>query len=212
MACHRGRIYDHRYDDELHLLCVALQSEELPDDHHHGTADRDLLLVARMLDDHDHRLDDHDLRLDDHDLRLDDHGPLPVDLFPHLGAHDLLLVARMQVDLDWTSAHQNFLDAMDDHLRCVDVTDDRYRLLGVTDDHLRSVDEVPRHLRDVGVQVDRQTCVGGQPHQPMGDLGDLQTCAGELLGPPPSADAMGAHHRGEDAKDGCRPGVGHLLR
>ena len=185
MACHRGRIYDHPCVDELHLLCVALQSEELPDDHHHGTADRDLLLVARMLDDHDHRLDDHD-------LRLDDHGPLPVDLFPHLGAHDLLLVARMQVDLDWTSAHQNFLDAMDDHLR--------------------SVDEGLRHLRDVGVQVDRQTCVGGQPHQPMGDLGDLQTCGAEPLGPPLSADAMGAHHRGEDAKDGCRPGVGHLLR
>ena len=155
MACHLGRIYDHRYDDELHLLCVALQSEELPDDHHHGTADRDLLLVDRMLD-------DHDLRLDDHDLRVGDHGPLPVVLFPHL-------VARMQVDLDWTSAHQNFLDAMDDHLRCVDVTDDRYRLLGVTDDHLRSVDEGLRHLRDVGVQVDRQTCAGGQRHQSMDD-------------------------------------------
>jgi len=118
----------------------------------------------------------------------------------------------MQVDLDWTSAHQNFLDAMDDHLRCVDVTDDRYRLLGVTDDHLRYGVEGLRHLRDVGVLVDRQTCVGGQPHQPMGDLGDLQTCGAEPLGPPLSADAMGAHHRGEDAKDGCRPGVGHLLR
>jgi hypothetical protein len=118
----------------------------------------------------------------------------------------------MQVDLDWTSAHQNFLGAMDDHLRCVDVTDDRYRLLVVTDDHLRYEDEVPRHRRDVGVLVDRQTCVGDQRHQPMDDLGDLQTCVGELLGPPLSADAMGAHHRGEDAKDGCRPGVGHLSR
>ena len=79
-------------------------------------------------------------------------------------------------------------------------------------DHLRCVDEGLRHLLDVGVQVDRQTCVGGQRHQPTGDLGDLQICAGELLGPPLSADAKGAHHRGEDAKDGCRPGVGHLLR
>jgi hypothetical protein len=65
----------------------------------------------------------------------------------------------MQVDLDWTSAHQNFLGAMDDHLRCVDVTDD----------HLRSVDGALRHLRDVGVRVDRQTCAGGQRHQPMDD-------------------------------------------
>jgi hypothetical protein len=75
----------------------------------------------------------------------------------------------MQVDLDWTSAHQNFLGAMDDHLRCVDVTNDRYRLLCVTDDHLRSVDGALRHLRDVGVRVARQTCAGGQRHQPMDD-------------------------------------------
>lgn len=191
MACHRGRIYDHPYDDELHPPYVALPSEELSDDHHHGMADRDLLLADQMLD--------------DHDLRSDV-------LFPHLGAHDLLLGDRTQADLDWTSDHQNFLGAMDDHLRCVGVTDDRYRLLGVTDDHLRSVDEGRHRPHDVGVQVDRQTCVGGRRHQPMDDLGDLQTCAGELLGPPLSADAMGAHHRGEDAKDGCRPGVGHLLR
>jgi hypothetical protein len=41
----------------------------------------------------------------------------------------------------------------------------------------------------------------------MDDLGGLQTCVGELLGPPQSADAMGAHHLDEDVKDGCRPGV-----
>jgi hypothetical protein len=205
VACHRGRIYDHPYDDELHPPYVALPSEELSDDHHHGMADRDLLLADQMLD-------DHDLRSDDHGPLPDDLAPRSDDLFPHLGAHDLLLGDRTQADLDWTSDHQNFLGAMDDHLRCVGVTDDRYRLLGVTDDHLRSVDEGRHHLRDVGVQVDRQTCVGGRRHQPMDDLGDLQTCAGELLGPPLSADAMGAHHRGEDAKDGCRPGVGHLLR
>jgi hypothetical protein len=108
----------------------------------------------------------------------------------------------MQVDLDWTNAHQNFLGAMNDHLRCVDVTDD----------HLRSVDGALRHPHDVGVMDDHQTCVGGQRHQPMDDLGGLQTCGAEPLGPPLSADAMGAHHRGEDAKDGCRPDVGHLLR
>jgi hypothetical protein len=205
VAYHRGRIYDHRYDDELHPPCVAQQSEELLDDHHHGTADRDPLLADQMLDDHDLRSDDHDPRPDDHDLRSDV-------LFPHLGGHDLQWGDRMPADLDWTSAHQNFLGAMVDRCRLLGAMDDRCRLLGVTDDHLRYEDEVPRHRRDVGVQVYRQTCVGGQRHQPMDDLGDLQTCAGELLGPPLSADAMGAHHRGEDAKDGCRPGVGHLLR
>jgi hypothetical protein len=103
----------------------------------------------------------------------------------------------MQVDHDWTNAHQNFLGAMVD----------RYLLLGVTDDHLRYEDEVPRHPHDVGVLDDHQTCVGGQRHQLMDDLGGLQTCVGELLGPPQSADAMGAHHLDEDVKDGCRPGV-----
>jgi hypothetical protein len=118
----------------------------------------------------------------------------------------------MQVDHDWTSAHQNFLGATDDHLRCVDVKDDRYRLLGVMDDHLRCVVEGLRHLHDAGGLADHQTCVGGQRHQPMGGLDDLQTCEDELLGPPLNADAMGAHHLGEALKDGCRPGVGLLLR
>jgi hypothetical protein len=113
----------------------------------------------------------------------------------------------MQVDHDWTNAHQNFLGATDDHLRCVDVTDDCYRLLGATGDHLRYVVEGLRHLHDAGGLDDHQTCVGGQRHQLMDDLGGLQTCVGELLGPPQSADAMGAHHLDEDVKDGCRPGV-----
>jgi hypothetical protein len=133
----------------------------------------------------------------------------------------------MQVDHDWTNAHQNFLGAMvdrylllgvtddrylllgvtDDRYLLLGVTDDRYLLLGVTDDHLRYEDEVPRHPHDVGVLDDHQTCVGGQRHQLMDDLGGLQTCVGELLGPPQSADAMGAHHLDEDVKDGCRPGV-----
>jgi hypothetical protein len=168
-------------------------------------ADRVPLLVCQ-------KLDDHGLHLGDHDLRLGDHGPLPDVLFPHLGAHGLLLDDRMQVDHDWTSAHQNFLGATNDHLRCVDVKDDRYRLLGVMDDHLRCVVEGLRHLHDAGGLADHQTCVGGQRHQPMGGLDDLQTYGDALLGPPLNADAMGAHHLGEALKDGCRPGVGLLLR
>jgi hypothetical protein len=113
---------------------------------------------------------------------------------------------------DWMNAHQNFSGAMDDHLRCVDVKDDRYRLSGATGDHLRYEDDVPRHPHDVGVLDDHQTCVGGQRHQSMDDLGGLQTCGDELLGPPLNADAMGDHHLDGDVKDGCRPGVVLLLR
>jgi hypothetical protein len=111
---------------------------------------------------------------------------------------------------DWMNAHRNFSGAMDDRCRLLDETDDRCRLLGVTDDHLRYEDEVPHHPHDVGVLDDHQTCVGGQRHQLMDDLGGLQTCEDELLGPPLNADAMGAHHLDEDVKDGCRPGVGLL--
>jgi hypothetical protein len=113
---------------------------------------------------------------------------------------------------DWMNAHQNFSGAMDDHLRCVDVKDDRYLLLGATGDHLPYEDEVPRHPHDVGVLDDHQTYVGGQRHQSMDDLVGLQTCAGELLGPPLNADAMGVHHLDEDEKDGCRHGVVLQLR
>jgi hypothetical protein len=113
----------------------------------------------------------------------------------------------MTDDHDWMNAHRNFLGAMVDRYLLLGVTDDRYLLLGVTDDHLRYEDEVPRHPHDVGVLDDHQTCVGGQRHQLMDDLGGLQTCVGELLGPPQSADAMGAHHLDEDVKDDCRPGV-----
>jgi hypothetical protein len=118
----------------------------------------------------------------------------------------------MQVDHDWTNAHQNFLGATGDHLRCVDVTDDCYRLLGATGDHLRYVVEWLRHPHDVGVLDDHQTCVGGQRHQLMDDLGGLQTCEDALLGPPLNADAMGAHHLGGALKDDCRPDAGLLLR
>jgi hypothetical protein len=118
----------------------------------------------------------------------------------------------MQVDHDWTSAHQNFLAATDDHLHCVDVKDDRYRLLGEMDDRLRCVDEGLRPLHDAGGLADHQTCVGDQRHQSMDDLGGLQTCEDERLGPPLNADAMGAHHLGEALKGGCRRGAGLLLR
>ena len=167
--------------------------------------DRDPLLADQMLG-------DHDLRLGDHGPLLDDLAPRSDVLFPHLGAHDLLLVDQMQVDHDWTSAHQNFLGATDDHLRCVDVKDDRYRLLGVMDDRLRCVVEGLRHLHDAGGLADHQTCVGGQRHQPMDGLDGLQTCEDELLGPPLNADAMGVHHLGGAVKDDCRPGVGLRLR
>jgi hypothetical protein len=113
----------------------------------------------------------------------------------------------MTADHDWMNAHRNFSGAMDDRCHLLGAMDDRYLLLGVTDDHLRYEDEVPRHPHDVGVLDDHQTCVGGQRHQPMDGLGGLQTCVDELLGPPQNADAMGAHHLDEDAKDGCRPGV-----
>jgi hypothetical protein len=79
-------------------------------------------------------------------------------------------------------------------------------------DHLRHEGAVLHHLPDEGVLDDRQICVGDLRHQPMDDLGGLQTCGDELLGPPLNADAMGAHHLDEDVKDGCRPGVVLLLR
>jgi hypothetical protein len=108
----------------------------------------------------------------------------------------------MQVDHDWTSAHQNFLGA----------TDDRYRLLGATDDHLHYGDAGLRHLHDVGGLDDHQTCVDGQRHQPMDGLDGLQTFEDGQLCHPLNADAMGAHHLGGAVKDDCRPGVGLLLR
>jgi hypothetical protein len=199
-ACHRDRIYDHPCVDGLHPPYVALQSEELLDDHHHGLADHDPLSACQKLGDHDLHSDDHGPLLNDHDLHSADRDP-------RLDDHDLLLVDQMTDDHDWMNAHRNFLGAMVDRYLLLGVTDDRYLLLGVTDDHLRYEDEVPRHPHDVGVLDDHQTCVGGQRHQLMDDLGGLQTCVGELLGPPQSADAMGAHHLDEDVKDGCRPGV-----
>jgi hypothetical protein len=118
----------------------------------------------------------------------------------------------MTDDHDWMNAHRNFLGAMVDRYLLLGVTDDRYLLLGVTDDHLRYEDEVPRHPHDVGVLDDHQTCVGGQRHQLMDDLGGLQTCEDALLGPPLNADAMDAHHLGGALKDDCRPDAGLLLR
>jgi hypothetical protein len=206
-ACHRDRIYDHPCVDGLHPPYVALQSEELLDDHHHGLADHDPLSACQKTGDHDLHSDDHGPLLNDHDLHSADHDLHSADRDPRLDDHDLLLVDQMTDDHDWMNAHRNFLGAMVDRYLLLGVTDDRYLLLGVTDDHLRYEDEVPRHPHDVGVLDDHQTCVGGQRHQLMDDLGGLQTCVGELLGPPQSADAMGAHHLDEDVKDGCRPGV-----
>ena len=94
VATHLYRSCDHLCDNELHLLCAALQFAELLGDHHHGTNgryldDHDLLEDGRYLDDrdllvddplnhHDHTTDDHrDLLkdghcLDDRDLLVDD--------------------------------------------------------------------------------------------------------------------------------------------
>ena len=93
-ATHLDRSCVHLCDNELHLLCAALQFAELLGDRHHGTN-------GRYLDDHDllvdgHYLDDRDLPADDllnhHDHTTDDHRDL----------RDLLVDDR---DLDHHFAH-----------------------------------------------------------------------------------------------------------
>ncbi len=99
-ATHLDRSCVHLCDNELHLLCAALQFAELLGDRHHGTNgryldDRDLLVDDRdlLVDDlpnhHDHTTDDHrdhrDLLVGDRDLdhHLDDHDLLEDDLLNH---------------------------------------------------------------------------------------------------------------------------------
>jgi hypothetical protein len=99
VATHLDRSCDHLCDNELHLLCAALQFAEPLGDHHHGTN-------GRYLDDHDlledgHYLDDRDLLVDDllnhHDRTTDDHRDLR-DLL--VDGHDLgRHFGRMQDDL-----------------------------------------------------------------------------------------------------------------
>jgi len=64
VVTHLDRSCDHLCDNELHLLCAALQFAELLDDHHHGTN-------GRYLDDHDPLEDDRDPLVDD---PLNHHG------------------------------------------------------------------------------------------------------------------------------------------
>jgi hypothetical protein len=72
-ATHLDRSCVHLCDNELHLLCAALQFVELLGDHHHGTN-------GRYLDDHDLLVDDRDLLEDDllnhHDHTTGDHRDL----------------------------------------------------------------------------------------------------------------------------------------
>ena len=94
-ATHLDRSCDHLCDNELHLLCAALQFVELLGDHHHGTN-------GRYLDDHDlledgHYSDDRDPLVDDplnhHDHTTDDHRDLrdPLTDDHYLDDRDLLV-------------------------------------------------------------------------------------------------------------------------
>jgi hypothetical protein len=166
-ATHLDRSCDHLCDNELHLLCAALQFAELLGDRHHGTNgrylddhfldDRDLLEVGHdLLNHHDHTTDDHrdhrdqkkddlDLLVDDllnhHDHTTDGHRDLLTDdhdLDHHLDDHDL-------PEDDLLNHHDHTTDGHRDHRDLL--TDDHY--LGdrdlLTDDHDLPEDDLLNH-------------------------------------------------------------------
>jgi len=132
-ATHLDRSCVHLCDNELHLLCAALQFAELLGDRHHGTDghysddhdpltdghysdDRDLP-VDDLLNHHDHTTDDHrDLRdplTDDRDL---DHHLDDRDLDHHLDDRDLLVDDLPNHHDHTTGDHRDLRDLLvDDH-------------------------------------------------------------------------------------------------
>jgi hypothetical protein len=91
-ATHLDRSCDHLCDNELRLLCAALQFAELPGDRHHGTNGH--YLDDHFLDDHDLLADGHDQPshrdpLNHHDHTTDDHRDLLTDVLDLLvDGHD----------------------------------------------------------------------------------------------------------------------------
>jgi len=130
-ATHLDRSCDHLCDNELHLLCAALQFAELLGDRHHGTN-------GRYLDDRDLLVDDRDLLVDDRDLLVDDlpnHHDHTTD--DHRDLRDLLVDDR---DLDGRDCpkddHDLRLVCLNDHQRHRGVRDAKVCqiLLPVADD------------------------------------------------------------------------------
>ena len=104
-ATHLDRSCVHLCDNELHLLCAALQFAELLGDRHHGTN-------GRYLDDHDLLEDGHDL-LNHHDHTTDDHHDLLTDGH-YLDGHDLLEDDPLSHRDHTTDDHRDYRDLLTD--------------------------------------------------------------------------------------------------
>ena len=148
-ATHLDRSCVHLCDNELHLLCAALQFAELLGDRHHGTNgryldDHDLLEVGHdLLNHHGYKTNDHrghrDLPTDDHDLdhHLGDRDLLVDDLLNHRGYKTNAHRAHRDLPTDDRDLDHHLVDRdllVDDLLNHHDHTTDDHRDL-LTDDH-----------------------------------------------------------------------------
>ena len=142
-ATHLDRSCVHLCDNELHLLCAALQFAELLGDRHHGTN-------GRYLDDRDLLVDDRDLLVDDlpnhHDHTTGDHRDLRDLLMDGhcLDGRDLLVDDLLNHHDHTTDDHRDLLT--DDHYLDGHYLDDRDLLV---DDLLNHHDHTTGDHRDL---------------------------------------------------------------